>query len=248
MADQTIAAKPPSPASQLLWAVISTALLAGYIGWKMGWLAAVAIVFGVFVHEYGHMLAINALGCGPGKLRIIPFVGGSASPARPPETEFKGVLIALAGPTFGLVAMAPFFATFAFLGDPKWLGGAFFVAFLNLINLAPAPPLDGSKAFGPSLARIHPWLERGALVAVGAVVVLWALNNGSIIFAILLGLGVIGALQRGALRPSARRLNGQEWLASIALYLAALLLCALAVYLSISGGYGFDSILRLFGR
>ncbi len=248
MTQQTVVARPPSPASNLLWAVVSTALLAGYIGWQMGWLAAVAIVFGVFVHEYGHVLAINALGCGPGKLKIIPFVGGAATPARAPETEFKGVMIALAGPTFGLLAMAPFFGLYAFTGEPSWLGGAFFIAFLNLINLAPAPPLDGSKALGPALARIHPWLERAALLAVGAVVVLWALGRGSIIFAVFVGIGALGSLRRGALRPWAMKLSIQEWFVSVGLYLAALLACLAAVYLTMSGGFGFDAILRLFGR
>ena len=37
---------------------------------------AVAGMIGLFVHEGGHMLVINALGCGPSRLRIIPFLGG----------------------------------------------------------------------------------------------------------------------------------------------------------------------------
>lgn len=225
--------RPPSPGRDIVWALISTALLAGWIGLNMGWLAAVAIVFGVFVHEFGHVLAINALGCGPGRLQIVPFLGGAAYPARLPDTEFKGVLIALAGPVFGLLALAPFLLAFAVSGQERWLGAAFLIGVINLINLAPAPPLDGSKAFGPALARIHPVLERAALLLVGGLAVVWAVTRGSWIFAIFVGLGVLGALQRGRLRPWTRRLTGAEWAGSMVLYATAVALCLSAVALTL---------------
>ncbi len=231
MTEQTAAAppRPPSRVQEIIWGLVATALLAGYIGWNMGWTVALAAVVGVFVHEYGHVLAMNAMGFGPGKIRIVPFVGGVAIPARPADTEFKGVLIALAGPVFGLLALAPFFIAFALTGQERWLSGAFFIAAISLLNLAPAPPLDGSKALGPALARIHPWVERGALILVGGTVVLWAVTRGSLIFGLFVGLGVLGALRRGRLRPAARRLNGPEWAGAVALYLAALAVCAVAV-------------------
>lgn len=237
MSEQTASpTRQPSPGSQLVWNLISTALLAAWIGWQFGWVWALAGVTGVFVHEYGHVLAMNALGSGPGRITIVPFMGGAAVPTRPPLTEFRGVLIALAGPVFGLVAMAPFFLAYAWSGQPAWLGGAFFIAVINLLNLMPAPPLDGSKAFGPALAWIHPWLERGALVLVGGAAALWAFEHGQLLIALFVGLGTLGALRRGRLRPSGRALNGGEWLASMALYVVALGVCALAVDMSLRGG------------
>ena len=249
MTDQTVAAPPqPSPASGLIWGLISTALLAAWIGWRMGWVWALAGVFGVFVHEFGHVLAMNALGSGPGRIVIVPFVGGAAIPKRAPSTEFRGVLIALAGPVFGLLAMAPFFVTYALTGQEMWLGGAFFIAVINLINLAPAPPLDGSKAFGPALAWVHPWVERGALILIGAAVVLWAVRQGSWIFALFVGLGVLGAVRSGRLRPASRRLTTPEWLASLALYAAALVLCLGAVLFAVGGPEAaVRAMMRLFG-
>ena len=53
--------------------------------------------------------------------------------------------MSLAGPAFGLLAMIPFVAAWAVMGHGEWLAGAFFIAMLNLVNLVPAPPLDGSK-------------------------------------------------------------------------------------------------------
>jgi Zn-dependent protease len=215
----------PSPAAEIGWALASSALLALMIGYYNGWIWALAGVVGVFVHEYGHVLAINAAGVGPGRIRIIPFVGGAATMQRTPDSDFKGVLIALAGPSFGLIAAIPFFILAQQTGDGRWLGGALFVGIINLINLAPAPPLDGSKALGPALARIHPLVERIALVLVGVIAVLWAVRTGNWIIGAFIGIATLGAIRARTLRAPARPLTAIEWLASVGLWLGALALC-----------------------
>ncbi len=222
---------PPGarPQSNLLANLISTAILAAFIGYQSrSWMAPLALVVGVFVHEYGHIMAMNAMGLGPARLTIIPFMGGAATPARPPETEFKDVLVSLAGPVFGLVAAAPFMVVALYYGSLEWLVGALLIIGLNLINLAPAPPLDGSKALGPALARIHPNLERGALLLVGGIAVLWALNRHSWLFAAFVGISVFASLKAKTIRPWARKLTHQEWVYSIILYLCALGACLVA--------------------
>src|SRR5690606_18701305 len=200
------AAEPPLDKGQNpVWAVISTALLGGFIWWITGsWVIAVALIWGLLVHEYGHVLAMNRLGMGPARIYIIPFLGGVAKSQRLPQSEWHGVLVSLAGPAFGLLAAIPFLAGFIATGQGAWLEGVFAIAMINLINLAPAPPLDGSKALGPVLARIHPMVERAAMVLVGGLVVLWGLMNGSYIFAAFLALALIGHLRRGAWRPDGR--------------------------------------------
>ena len=224
-AHDTQAPRQPSPAAEIGWALGSSALLALMIGYYNGWIWALAGVIGVFVHEYGHVLAINALGVGPGRIRIIPFVGGAATMQRTPESDFKGVLISLAGPSFGLLAAIPFFILARQTGDSRWLGGAFFVGLINLINLAPAPPLDGSKALGPALARIHPLVEKIALVLVGIVAVILAARTGNWIIGAFVGIATLGALRAQTLRAPARPLSAAEWMATVALWLIALALC-----------------------
>ena len=226
---------PDTPQSRLVWNVISTLLLAGMLALFMGPIFALGGVLGVLVHETGHVIAMNLLGCGPARIVIIPFLGGAAVPARPASTEFKDVLISLAGPVFGLLAMAPFFLAYALTGDDIWFGGAFFVAFINLLNLAPAPPLDGSKAIGPVLARIHPMVERAALLAVGGAAVWWAMSRGSWILAVFLGIGVLGALRRGDLRPKAVKLSGAQFGFAMLLYIASAALCLLALAVTLNG-------------
>jgi Zn-dependent protease len=225
-----------SAAAEFGWGLVSTAVLALWIAWQWGWIWALAGVFGILVHETGHMLVINALGCGPSRIHIIPFLGGAATMKRAPRTEFQGVLIALAGPVAGLAASLPFFIAASVTHDARWAGGAFFIAMLNLLNLLPAPPLDGSKALGPALAWVHPWLERMALVVVGAAAVLWALGRGSLLFGAFVAIATLAALRGRGQRPPAERMSAGEWLGAIGLWLGALALGLLVLDLSVGGG------------
>src|SRR5690606_17489984 len=126
----------------------------------------------------------------------------------------------------GLLAAIPFLAGFIVTGQGAWLDGVFAIAMINLINLAPAPPLDGSKALGPVLARIHPMIERAAMVLVGGLAVLWGLTNGAYIFAGFLAIALIGHLQRGVWRPDGRPLTGGESVRSVGLFVATAAACA----------------------
>ena len=210
----------------LIWTIVSTLALGGLIWWLWGsWYVAVALVFGVFVHEYGHVLAMNRVGMGPAKIYIVPFFGGLARAQRPAKSEWEGVLVSLAGPVFGLLAAIPFFALAFLTANVNWLMAASAIAFLNLINLLPAPPLDGSKALGPVLAFVHPMLERIALILVGALAILWGISNGSIFLVLFLGIALIGYLKQGNWRPYGRKLTGKEAAMSLGLFLVAAALC-----------------------
>jgi Zn-dependent protease len=224
----------------LPWAIGSTLLLGGFI-WLMSgsWVVAVAAIFGLFVHEYGHVLAMNRLGMGPAKIYIIPFLGGLARGQRNPESEWHGVLVSLAGPAFGMLAVLPVVGLWFVTGDPAWMMGAFFIAMINLVNLAPAPPLDGSKALGPVLARIDPMVEKAALIAMGVLAVWWGLSTGRYILAVFLGIAILGSLRRGAWRPGERTLSWSEAGKSLALFLLTAALCggaALGVLLPLADG------------
>lgn len=219
----TTPAQPLDKGQHPAWALISTVLLGGFIWYVSGsWVVAVAALWGLLVHEYGHVLAMNRYGMGPAKIYIVPFLGGMARSQRLPSSEWDGVKVSLAGPAFGLLAAIPLFVGWAFVGGSAWLIGAFAIAMINLINLAPAPPLDGSKALGPVLARVHPMLEKAAMVAVGVVVVAWGVSNGSYILAAFLSLALIGHLRRGAWRPEGRQLTGM----SVGLFVVTALACA----------------------
>ncbi len=252
----------PTPAPEekgqgLVWSILSTLLLGGFIWYlSQSWVIAVAAIVGLFVHEYGHVLAMNRLGMGPAKIFIIPFLGGLARGQRMPKSEWDGVLVSLAGPAFGLLAAIPFLGLYFWTGQGMWLNGVFAIGLINLVNLAPAPPLDGSKALGPVLARIHPMVEYGAMIAVGALVVWWGISNGSFIFAAFLAIALIGHLKRGQWRPEGRRLSWPEAAMSIGLFAATTVACVAvttSAFLIPTGGDiqgAFDMISRFagFGR
>lgn len=221
-------------------ALASTLLLGGLIWYVSGsWVIAVALIWGLFVHEYGHVLAMNRLGMGPARIHIIPFFGGAAVSQRLPQSEWHGVLVSLAGPAFGLLAAIPWFAGFIVTHQPEWLVGAAVIAAVNLINLAPAPPLDGSKALGPVLARIHPMLELLAMLAVGVLILWWAFMTGRLFLVIFLAIALIGHMKRGVRRPEGRPLTGRESAFSVGLFLATAAACAgvgIAALMPLGGG------------
>jgi Zn-dependent protease len=211
------------------WALISTLLLAGLIWVLMGhWVFAVAGVFGLLVHEYGHVLAMNRLGMGPARIYIVPFLGGMAKAQRGPKTEWHGVLTALAGPAFGILATLPFVGLWLATGEQYWLMGAFFIAAINLLNLLPAPPLDGSRALGPVLARIDPMVEKAALIAIGVAVIWWGLSTGRFILAAFLAIAVVGHLRQGVWRSGEGPLSWGEAGRSLGLFLLTGLVCGAA--------------------
>jgi len=212
-------------------AIVSTLLMGGFLWWVTGsWVVAVAILVGLFVHEYGHVLAMNRVGMGPARIYVIPFLGGLAKGQRNPKSEWHGVLVSLAGPAFGLVAMLPFVGLWAVTGGKAWLVGAFFIAMLSLVNLLPAPPLDGSKALGPVLTRVHPRLEQIALILIGGLAVWWGLSTGRLILAVFLGFAVFSHLRRGVWREHWGRLSWPEAGKSLGLYLLTAAVCAAAAF------------------
>jgi Zn-dependent protease len=225
-----VAERPAADKDQsLILALASTALMGGFLWWISGSaVVAGAVLIGLFVHEAGHALAMNRLGMGPARIYIIPFLGGLAKARREPKSEWHGVLVSLAGPAFGLLAMIPFVGVGLVLGQPEWLAGAFFIALLNLVNLVPAPPLDGSKALGPVLTRVHPRLEQAVLLAVGVAVVWWGVSTGRLILAVFLALSVFAHLKRGVWRAAWGTLSWSEAGKSLALYLLTLAICAAA--------------------
>lgn len=226
---QAIVEEPVEKDQSLIWALLSTALMGGFLWWITGSaIVAGAVLIGLFVHEAGHALAMNKLGMGPARIYIIPFLGGLARARRAAKSEWDGVLVSLAGPAFGLLAMIPFVGVWAATGQGEWLLGAFFIAILNLVNLVPAPPLDGSKALGPVLTRVHPRLEQIVLLAIGVAVVWWGLSTGRFILAAFLALSVFGHLRRGVWRAAWGTLSWPEAGKSLVLYLLTLIVCAAA--------------------
>lgn len=219
----------PSARGNVAIAVVTSIIFLLYLAWGNGWIVALALMLGLVVHESGHAIAQSRAGCGPVRMMFIPFLGGVAIQSKPSPTEFIGVLIALAGPALGIVMVLPILGVYHATGNAQWLLGAFVVTILNILNLFPAPPLDGSKALGPVLARVHPMLERVVVVILGGVAALWALAGGSYVIAFLIGLTTLNAARFGVRRSRSLPLQGREALVALILYGAVSSLCLLAL-------------------
>jgi Zn-dependent protease len=158
---------------------------------------ALLLVFALFIHEFGHLLAYRLIGQPWGRIIFLPFLGAIAMPRLPLESQAQSVFAALMGPGFStLLTMAcavPFI-----LGDDKrpvlaLLG--LVTAGLNIFNMLPAEPLDGGIALRSVLSKIFGSYANFGLMAVGAVICGLGLLLSQIILVIFGGLAILANLK-----------------------------------------------------
>lgn len=111
-----------------------------------GWKFAFAIVYLIFVHEMGHLVAAKLKKIPTSPAIFIPFMGAAIGidpkKIKDAETEF---FVAYGGPLAGLFSILPAIGLYLVTQDPYWgliiqLGGL-----INLFNLFPVSPLDGGR-------------------------------------------------------------------------------------------------------
>ena len=120
--------------------------------------AACAILYAIFVHESGHVLAMKACGMRTSGMFFLPFLGAVAVAKEPARTRGQEWFIAIAGPAFGLLSIVPLLAIGAMTGDREWLLYASLAAFINLFNLLPIGILDGGRIVQAIAFSIAGWI------------------------------------------------------------------------------------------
>jgi len=112
------------------------------LGWT--WQVAIGFVVLIFVHEMGHFIAAKVYRLPVSIPMFIPFVGAYVTHGRP-MSSWSHAVIAYAGPLAGGLGGWACYLLAVQL-DYSWLfTTAFYTFILNLFNLLPIPPLDGSK-------------------------------------------------------------------------------------------------------
>ncbi len=171
----------------------SFALVWGARAWGDGTGAAlygvvltIALFAFVLLHEFGHTLAAQHYGIRVHDIVLLP-IGGIARLSRMPEKPQQELVVALAGPAVNLaliLAAAPLVVAglggqllaggpvaLPGLGQPGWIGFAWFVVAVNLslllFNLIPAFPMDGGRVLRALLAMR---LRHGRATRVAALV------------------------------------------------------------------------------
>ena len=112
------------------------------MGWT--WQVAAGLVVLIFVHEMGHYVAAKAFGLPVSAPMFIPFMGAYVKHGLPAK-NWDNAIIAYAGPLAGGLGGWACYALGLAVDSPWLYTTAFYTFVLNLFNLAPIPPLDGSK-------------------------------------------------------------------------------------------------------
>lgn len=121
-----------------------------------GWEFAVVLVYLIFVHEMGHLVAARQKGIKTSPAIFVPFIGALISLKERPKDAATEAYLAYAGPLAGLISFLPAIPLFYWTHATVWGLMIFLGALLNLFNLLPVSPLDGGRIVSVLSTKI--WL------------------------------------------------------------------------------------------
>jgi Zn-dependent protease len=155
-------------------------LLSAGVYWTIwGWKFALGVVLSIYVHEMGHVQALQRYGIKATAPMFIPGVGAVVRLKQYPADRREDARVGLAGPIWGLGAAAVAYAVYLATGSGIWGAIAHFGAWVNLFNLLPVWQLDGGRGFR-ALTRRQRWI---AAAVIGSM---WLLTGEGLL--VLLGL------------------------------------------------------------
>lgn len=171
---------------------LASMLLSFGVYWQIwGWPFALGLVASIYVHEMGHVAALNRLGFKASPPAFIPGVGAVVRMKQHPASPVEDARVGLAGPLWGLGAALVAAAAFAAGGWAICGAIARVGAWINLFNLLPLMPLDGGRGFR-ALSRPQRWM------AVAAIAAAWAVSReGLLVLLLLVGIGAAAAKPAG---------------------------------------------------
>lgn len=147
-----------------------------------GWKFAAALVYLIYIHEMGHLLAAKRKGIKTSSAIFIPFVGALIALKEEPKNANQEAYLAFGGPLLGTVAFLPAIPLFLVTENPFWLLVITLGAMINLFNLMPVHPLDGGRIVGVISAKL--WV----VGIIGMVVYMFFRPNPLLILFLILGI------------------------------------------------------------
>lgn len=189
--------------TNLGWAAASAAGYSLIFNWKV----AVALMFQLFVHEYGHVHAMRRSGMKVRGIYFIPFAGALAVTEDSFASRRQQAYVALNGPIWGSMLIAIPVALYWWTQEPVFAAVASLWALINLFNLLPITPLDGGRVMQSFAYSYSSNLGLAVSVAglCGAVALGTAL--GFSLIWILAALGAMELLSESQARAGARALR-----------------------------------------
>lgn len=122
-----------------------------------GWKFAACFLLSIYVHEMGHVAALQRFGIPASPPTFIPGLGAFVRLKQHPASPKEDARVGLAGPLWGLFAALFAFVLYIWTREPFWAAIARAGAWLNLFNLIPVWQLDGSRGI-QSLNRMQVWM------------------------------------------------------------------------------------------
>jgi Zn-dependent protease len=183
-------------------------LLSWGVYWSLwGWKFALGFIAAMYIHEMGHVAALRQLGIRATAPMFVPGLGAFVRMDQYPQTPREEARVGLAGPIWGLGASIAALLLHVALGSPLFGAIARSSAWLNLFNLLPLGPLDGSRGF-QALSRSGRWL------VVGAFGIAWFFSHESLLVLLALAGGFRAFSSQAPAENDTRTLV--EWLVLIA--------------------------------
>jgi Zn-dependent protease len=125
--------------------LISLFISLGAYAWFYGWKFAGVLVYLIYLHEMGHLIAAKHKGVKTSKAIFIPFVGALISLKEKPKDAKVEAYLAYGGPLLGTIAFLPAIPLYLMTNNPIWGLVITVGSLLNLFNLFPVSPLDGGR-------------------------------------------------------------------------------------------------------
>lgn len=163
----------------LISMAVSLSAYALFFGWKF----ALALVYLIFVHEMGHLVAARRKGIATSPAMFIPFVGAMISMKEQPRDAATEAYLAYGGPLAGLISFLPAVLLYQMNEEPFWALVIYLGATINLFNLLPVSPLDGGRIVSVLSTKI--WL-----IGLAALLALVVISPDNPIMYVILLIGV----------------------------------------------------------
>src|SRR5438093_6420356 len=168
--------------------LLSMLLSAGVYWTIWGWKFAFGIVLSIYIHEMGHVQALQRYGIKATAPMFIPGIGAVIRLKQYPTDAREDARVGLAGPLWGLGAALAVYAIYRVTNVAVWGAIAHFGAWVNLFNLVPVWQLDGARGFR-ALTRGQRW------IAVAVIAVMWFATSEGLL--VLLGVAAAATLGFG---------------------------------------------------
>jgi Zn-dependent protease len=182
--------------SKVLWFLASAAAGAAAFGYLTSWDLVPAILGVLLFHEFGHALAMRAIGYRGLSVLVLPFLGAVAIGRKDDAGPWQKLAVLLAGPVPGLILAIALlrYGVAQHSADHELLMTVGTLALvINYLNLLPFTPLDGGQIVDTFLFARRPRLRFAflvmsavALVTVGLLLKSTAFTAVGLFFALTL--------------------------------------------------------------